>query len=68
MTYKRISNYWHRLDIEIDGRRCTFFGFSKRDVFERAEQHIRSPQDFRRLVAIEESSNVIDFTVARGRA
>jgi hypothetical protein len=65
MTYKRIGKYWHRLDAVIEGRQMTFFGFSKDEVFEKAESRIRDRREYMQLVAAQEQSNVIDFTVAR---
>jgi hypothetical protein len=68
MTYTRTSKSWHRLDIHIDGRRCTFFGFTKAEVFGKAAARIRSQADHRRLVSIEEHSNAVDFEASRARA
>jgi hypothetical protein len=64
-TYKRIGRYWHRLDAVIDGRRMTFFDFSRAGVFKKAEDQVRSTQDFLQLVACQEQAEAIAFTDSR---
>ena len=64
-TYKRIGAYWHRLDAVIEGQKMTFFGWTKGEVFEKAENRIRDRSEFVQIVACQEQSNVIDFTKAR---
>lgn len=64
-TYKRIGRYWHRLDAVIDGRRMTFFDFSRVGVFKKAEHQVRSTEDYLQLVACQEQADALAFTDSR---